>query len=266
MSLRGNVRRSFLIRILPALLMVVLVGLIYGRLLVGRVLAGGDLQLYFYPYWSAVVRALRRGDVPAWNPYLFAGAPLLANSQVGLFYPLNWPFWFLTAPTLAGVTRAIHLSVLLHLWLAALAVYALARASGLRRWSAALAGVVYAGSGFIGTHLEHLNQVQGLAWLPLLFLPSLRLRKTGRPLAHWLSVTAFAMIVLAGHTQMAFIAALALVIWHGMDTLLGDSKGTSDRIDASSKVSTTGGDEGLGYPPGCRELETREAELSRTLR
>ena len=54
-----------------------------------RIIARGDLLLYFYPlrdYASAAVRAAR---LPLWNPYSFMGAPFLANSQVGFFYPLN---------------------------------------------------------------------------------------------------------------------------------------------------------------------------------
>ncbi|MCB0135919.1 MAG: hypothetical protein KDD75_12500, partial [Caldilineaceae bacterium] len=52
---------------------------LYARLLfTNRVLAGGDIQLYFYAYWEYVAVTLREGRLPFWNPYLFLGAPLLA--------------------------------------------------------------------------------------------------------------------------------------------------------------------------------------------
>ena len=161
--------KAYVGRILPPLTMVVVVLVILRRLVVGRVMAGGDLQVYFYPYWTQVVRALREGHLPLWNPYLFGGAPLAANSQVGLFYPLNWPFWLVSPVSLAAVARALHINVIVHLCLAALGMYHVSRSSGVRRWSAAFAGLVYGGSGFLGSHLDHLNQLQALAWMPLLF-------------------------------------------------------------------------------------------------
>lgn len=206
-------------RILPPLAMLVVVLVIVRRLVVGRVMAGGDLQVYFYPYWTQVVRALRRGHLPLWTPYLFGGAPLAANSQVGLFYPLNWPFWLVSADSLPAIARALHLSVIFHLCLAAWSAYHLARRGGLRPWAAAFVGLVYGGSGTLGSHLDHLNQLQALAWMPLLFLSIAQAGPRGtrviggaRPLLpRPLSVAAMAMILLAGHTQMAFIAAVGVM-------------------------------------------------------
>ncbi len=208
---------------------------LYRRLVAGWVLAGGDLQTYFFPYWTAAAHAFQAGRLPLWNPDHFAGAPLLANSQAGVFYPLNWPLWLLSGPSLAGMARTLHWSVLLHLGLAALNAAWLARRLGLTPWSAALSGLLYAGSGYLGIHVEHLNQLQGLAWLPLVLLPGIRNEKwetsngesvTGNrelkiknrksKIASWpspVSVSALAMILLAGHTQMAFIAVVGLVVW-----------------------------------------------------
>ena len=194
---------------------------LYRRLVSGWVLAGGDLQTYFFPYWTAAARAFQAGRLPLWNPDLFAGAPLLANSQAGVFYPLNWPLWWLSGPSLAGMARSLHWSVLLHLSLAAVNAAILARCLGLTPWGAALSGLLYAGSGYLGIHVEHLNQLQGLAWLPLVLLPGIRNEKleirsergTAVSLPSPLSVSALALIVLAGHTQMAFIAVVGLVTW-----------------------------------------------------
>jgi hypothetical protein len=140
-------------RSVPYLLMLLGVLFLYRRLAAGWVLAGGDLQTYFFPYWTAAARAFQAGWLPLWNPDLFAGAPLLANSQAGVFYPLNWPLWWLSGSSLAGMARTLHWSVLLHLGLAALNVALLARRLGLTRWSAALSGLLYAGSGYLGIHV-----------------------------------------------------------------------------------------------------------------
>ena len=223
--------------------------LIYRRLAAGWVLADGDLHTYFFPYWTAAARAFQAGELPLWNPYLFAGAPLLANSQAAIFYPLNWPFWLLVGSNLSDLAVSLHWSVLLHLGLAAFNLFVLARRLGVHPWGAALGGLLYAGGGFLGVHVEHLNQLQGLAWLPLVFLPPVphrlfpeRTRDGGSAhkdgtLEHKneaperkaqsypsladlpafppaVSVLAFAFILLTGHTQTAFIAAVGLFTFY----------------------------------------------------
>ncbi len=178
---------------------------LYRALVAGRVLAAGDLQSYFFPYWAAATR-IAHESAPwqhlFWNPWLFAGAPLAANSQGGWFYPLNWPFWLLGDGSLQAATRTLHLSLLCHLVLAGWTAYALARRQPLPPEAAFFAGLLYGGGGFLTLHAEHLNQLQGLAWLPLLFLPG----------AGWPTL-GLGMILLAGHTQMAFIAAAGLMLF-----------------------------------------------------
>ena len=191
------------------LLMLGIPAFIFRRIVVGRVLATGDLQTYFHPYWSEVIRSLHAGRLPLWNPYLFAGAPLLANSQVGIFYPLNWPLWGMVEATPLGAARALHVSVLLHVGLAAVNTFIVGRRLTLSTTAAALSGLLYAGSGFLGIHVAHLNQLQGLAWLPLLFLPAPR----GNWMPSPISVVAWTLILLTGHTQTAFIAAVGLLLW-----------------------------------------------------
>jgi len=50
---------------------------------------------------------VQHGRIPLWNPYLFMGAPFLANSQAGVLYPLSLLMAWL--PT----TRAINLTIVL---------------------------------------------------------------------------------------------------------------------------------------------------------
>lgn len=186
--------------------------------LAGRVLAAGDAYLYFYPYWAEATRALRAGRLPLWNPYLFMGVPFLANSQTGVLYPLNWALWLILPPSIS-----LHISIVLHLCLAALTAYAWAREclrlGVLGAWTT---GAIFALGGYLGAQVEHVNQLQGLAWMPLALLLAERTfvgtRKEERQHTYasmvGLAVT-LAATILAGHTQTAFItitAVLALVL------------------------------------------------------
>lgn len=215
-------RRSWVGDGLAACLLAGFVLILYAQLLfTNRVLAGGDIQLYFYPYWEYVGATLRAGRLPFWNPYLFLGAPLLANPQTAALYPLHWPL-FAAGGVGLPVTQQIYWSAALHTWLLGLGGYAL-----LRRWRYAVApalltGVVLAGSGFVGGLLGHINQLNAVTWLPwaALCLAAVRV-SPGQPWPAWrtllLAGAGFAVLtalmLLAGHTQSVFINLFGLGMW-----------------------------------------------------
>jgi hypothetical protein len=195
--------------------------LYFPLLFTNRVLASGDILLYFYPYREYAAAAVREGRLPLWNPYIFLGVPFLANPQAAVLYPLHWPLSWLP------VTQQIYWSAALHTWLLGLGGLLL-----LRRWAistpAALVGaLVLAGSGFYGGLIGHLNQMNGAAWLPwavwILEFGFWRLAADGRAdrrrgRQSWgLVVAGLALIValmlLAGHTQTAYINLFGVGVW-----------------------------------------------------
>ncbi|MBN1889751.1 MAG: YfhO family protein [Thermoflexales bacterium] len=198
---------------LDGLGLLALVVLVFWKLaLTNLVIARGDVLTYFYPYLDYAAEATRQGRLPLWNPYLFMGVPFLANSQAGFFYPLNRLLSWL------AVTRAVSVTIVLHAWLAGLGAYALARKSlRLGRAAAWTAGAAFAAGGCLAAQVEHVNQLQGLAWLPWLVVcfdgwrdassaPGLR--------RAWLGlVLIVALQLLAGHTQTAFISLFGLGVY-----------------------------------------------------
>ena len=78
----------------------------------GLAIARGDLLLYFYPLRDFAAQAVREGRLPLWNPYTFMGAPFLANSQAGFFYPLNLLLAWLPADRAVSWQIALHLSLI----------------------------------------------------------------------------------------------------------------------------------------------------------
>ncbi len=180
------------------------------------ILARGDTFLYFYPYWQAAAAALRDGRIPWWNPSLFMGSPLVANSQVGFFYPLNWPlWWWLETP------YAVSASILLHLAVGGAGAYLAGRhLLGLDRWAGLVTAVLFALGGYVTAQVEHVNQLQGIAWLPwYLVVIGWCAADTRQPAAVKIggATAAFSALLavqlLAGHTQTAFISGVTLLLW-----------------------------------------------------
>jgi hypothetical protein len=129
------------------------------------ILVGVDSFLYFYPYRAYVAQSLLDGRFPLWNPYLFLGAPLFANMQTAVLYPLHWPLLWLPVP------QQVAVSIVLHVILAACGMLAYARRALRLSWLAALtAALVFALGGFLGAQAEHINQLNCIAWLPWAFL------------------------------------------------------------------------------------------------
>lgn len=180
-----------------------------------RILGRGDAFNYFYPYWDVRNGAFRAGQLPLWSPDIFGGVPLLANPQLGTFYPLNWLFTFLRAP------EAIRYSVLIHIFLASLGVYVLfyrlSQARGGFSGHALIAALVYGFGGHLGAHVEQINQLQGLALLPWCFwLYDKSIAKVNwrqKVLYTILLSMIWAMQIFAGHTQTVFITGIALGVY-----------------------------------------------------
>ncbi|MGD2207749.1 MAG: hypothetical protein PVH17_13320, partial [Anaerolineae bacterium] len=165
--------------------------------LTNRVLAGLDVFAYFYPYRHFVSEGLRAGRLPLWNPYLFMGAPLLANSQAAVLYPLHWPLIWLSTP------KQIAWSIVLHIWLAGAGTYLFVRrAMRLPPGAALFAAAVFSLGGFLGAQVEHVNQLNASAWLPWLLL-CLECAM-GQGSQRWLALLGGGAVVglalLAGHT------------------------------------------------------------------
>src|SRR3990172_5227032 len=73
-----------------------------------------------YPWRYLSVNEEKTGNLPIWNPYNFAGTPLLANFQSAVFYPFNliffvlpfdisWSILVLLGPLLAGLFLYFYL-------------------------------------------------------------------------------------------------------------------------------------------------------------
>jgi hypothetical protein len=185
-------------------------------LLGGGALVGFDLFNYFYPAKTYFAAALRRGELPLWNPFTFFGAPFLANVQMGVLYPPDLIFALADFPTAAAVSQWLHLTI------GAAGMYALARWGwGTDAVGALVGGLAFGGSGFLGAHMGHLNQVHAAVWLPWIALCAFRLaalagtlrtrRGASRGLA-WLVAggCAVALQLTAGHTQEAYYSLFAV--------------------------------------------------------
>lgn len=158
-----------------------------------------------------VAQLLRDGQLPVWTSQLCSGLPLAGAPMdpIGLLA-------FAMLPTAA----ALDLYVIVLLLVAAHGAYWFARRLGSDRTGAVLAGVAFAGSGYIACQLKHLGIVSTVVWLPVGLALIDRLLTGAWPGDEGSSTTSrhalmacfglvFANQVLSGFPQSAYICALA---------------------------------------------------------
>lgn len=117
-----------------------------------------------YPWRELVISLLKNWQIPWWNPYNFAGTPLLANIQSAVFYPLNilffifnfplaWGIYILSAPVLGFVFMFLYL-----------------RNLKLEKYASIFGSIAFALCGFNIAWLENGGLTHTLLWLPLILL------------------------------------------------------------------------------------------------
>jgi hypothetical protein len=118
-----------------------------------------DFVLTYYPLRRFLVAELRAGRWPFWNPYLGEGSAVL---------PMLYPAEMLQA--LVPGPAFVSWLLTLHLPLAALGAYALAREVGICRWGALAASAAYSMGGLAPSSLNLHWYLQALALAPLVAL------------------------------------------------------------------------------------------------
>ena len=183
----------------------------------GRALFWGTPGLQFIPWQAYAWETLLRGEMPLWNAWLGMGAPLAANYQSALFYPLNW--LGLAAYALGGVAALAWLQAplaALHLGWAGLGMARLARRQEPDPLAQAITGLAFGLGSFLVARLHFLSITFTVAWLPWVLLGVYSLvREQGNRRA-WLGLAAsLGMMLLAGHAQLSWYTLLLAGLWSG---------------------------------------------------
>jgi len=171
---------------------------------------GGDLVSFLWPTYRFAARSLRAGVVPLWNPYLYSGAPFVADNQAGVFYPINLLAFAIFGEPSYEVMEAL---VVFHVWLAGANMFLLGRGLGLGWPAALLGGVAFALSDLFVTHVGNLNLNATAAWLPLLLLLAHRALTRRSPGQAASAGAVLAVAALAGHGQMLLFLVLGLALY-----------------------------------------------------
>jgi hypothetical protein len=203
-----NPRPSFkeIFREIPFwILLVVTLAFFYRPLFLDETFFFRDIYNHIYPQKRLFAELLLSGQLPLWDPYRHGGQPFLANMNNSVLYPSN--LLYLTLPAVT----ALNIDIVLHIALAAMAAYVLARILGFTSYAAAASGLIYA---FCGPSLSLPNIWPYAALHPPLILLFWHLYCLESSKRWFLLAVLFGVIqIFAGHPETTGFTFLTLLVW-----------------------------------------------------
>ena len=178
-----------------------------------------DIQLVYQPlrhYWAERVS---RGEFPEWFPYDGLGQPFAGMLVSHAFHPSN------LLSLVLSVEQSIELSILLSFPAAMVGIVALCRRLGTSQAAAALAGVLYAFSGYLVTITNNLPYLLASSALPWALWAAVRYFSRPSLLRAAMASSLLSLVLFSGDPQ-AFVVACAVVgvlsgLQYGHDRSLG---------------------------------------------
>ncbi|HWR65169.1 MAG TPA: YfhO family protein, partial [Bellilinea sp.] len=184
----------------------------------GQAIYWGLPALQFIPWRHYAWEILRQGSWPLWNSLNGMGTPFLANYQLALFYPPALPLFLLDEVWgAAGLAWGFTLLIPLHLAWGALGMLGLMRNLGVRQRGQIVVGLAFGLGGYLVARGSFFSMIWAAVWLPWIlsgleaYLQHTEIRQ--RMFAGLKISFCIAMMLLAGHAQIAWYALLFAGIW-----------------------------------------------------
>lgn len=160
-----------------------------------------DVFSQFFLWKYLAIDSFKNFQWPLWNPYSFAGTPLLATYHSATLYPLNV---LLLLPKVIGwglfiFSQTLIASVTMFLFLGLLTKSSLAKLTG---------SIMFALGGLMTTWLELGTAVQAMAWLPLALYAVKKFAIQAKFRFILILIISLFLIILAGNAQVTTYSLL----------------------------------------------------------
>ena len=153
-----------------------------------------------------MAQAFAAGDTPAWNPFIFAGHPQIADPQSLIFSPPHLIVALFNGNPSLAVADGIVFAML---FAGGLATIFYARDRNWHPAGALVAALAFALGGSAAWRLQHVGQILSLSWFAIAFMLLARTRERGS----WgwgIAAGLAAGFMLAGRDQVAYLGAWIL--------------------------------------------------------
>jgi hypothetical protein len=170
----------------------------------------GDYWQQHYPWSFEYARLLKTGSLPYWVPQVSSGLPLVAEGQVGAYYPLHL-ILYAVLPVFAAYT----IGILLHVLVGGVGFYVYGRRSQLSEEASSWLAILFSFSSAYGGCFSNTAVLRVMAWLPWCLLIWQKLiASKGHVKFRWISLLSFLFFMMgtAGASQMAVYAVIYMTL------------------------------------------------------
>ncbi len=218
-------KKNSRIDILDGIILIAPFILLFPVLFGGKALFWGTTILQFIPWRHLAVEILRQGQIPLWNPFSGMGAPLLANYQSALLYPLNWVMMLVDysgGVEWSAIGQGYFIAA--HLAIAGWGMRRYLRLMGLGELGQLIGALGFALGGYLISRASFQSILLCASWIPWIMYFSTLLCNHSANRKYFLSlVLVLMMLLLAGHAQTSWYtiwmgsAWWGYLIWHHTD-------------------------------------------------
>ncbi|MGH9101669.1 MAG: hypothetical protein ACRDYD_01585 [Acidimicrobiales bacterium] len=173
--------------------------------LVGHVPISGDAEIQTFPLRVLAGELIRSGHLPTWDPYIWAGTPLLAGFNAGALFPASLLFAVLS-PGVAWVLTAIAAYAV-----AGIGAYVFLLDHDVAPAAALLGAASFAFAGVMNAQYGHMDVIEGIGLAPwLLWL----IRRVSRPGAYR-EVWGWTVLLAVGLAFLSFTGEPETILYVG---------------------------------------------------
>ncbi len=167
-----------------------------------------DLTDQYFAWRYYIGECLQNGHLPLWNPYVHLGYPIHADPQSGAWYPFVWLIGGLFGYNIYW----IQIEFLLHVFLAGVGMYLLAKYFVNETRIALAVALCYMLCGFFSGNAQHLTWVISGSWIPFVLYYFLRFQQRGNRKDLFRSTLSFFMLLTGGYPAFVITTAYALIV------------------------------------------------------
>ena len=180
-----------------------------------------DFTGFHLPQAVFLSAQLHHHQLPLWDPNLYCGRPFAANIQTQAFYLPRIVSSFIGGFFgVRGILYALEIEYLVHLYLAGVFTFVLARKLGLSAIPAALSSIVYSCGCYFSSQAEHVGATEAGCWLPLAWLGVVLISDGGFSRGLVALATAVAAAIFCGFTPMALVIYGSIILFTAMFLLV----------------------------------------------
>ena len=182
----------------------------------GAVTIPWDAKSQFFPQLAFLARSLAEGQSPFWTPNVFAGWPQIADPQSLIFSPFHFILALFNPTSSFFAADAVVFALL---FVGGVGIILIFRERGWHVAGAVVAALAFAFGGSSASRLQHIGQIESLAFLPLALLMLMRALERSSWRAGAMSGV-FAALTVLGRDQVSLLGIYLLtgfVLWHWLD-------------------------------------------------